>query len=320
MAIIIKAKTHYECKQVRGNMETIGNVTLNYDYYTDGDIYSDGEEIENKLLEIAKDKKNIDSLLYETNIFAEYYHFSPQRQFIVEGMDIRKSDTVLEIGSGCGAVTGALARKAKNVDCIELSKRRSLINAHQNRENDNVQIYVANYENVQIEKKYDVITLIGVFEYAAHYIHSDNPYEDFLNNVLGKIKSKGKIYIAIENKFGAKYFAGCKEDHTGRVCDGIEGYQTNSKVRTFSYYEWIELLKKCGCSNYRFMYPYPDYKFPTEIYSDDFLPTNSGDLKKASDYSQKRRVFFDEENFIHNLYIEKEFRIFSNSFLIEITK
>ena len=45
-------------------------------------------------------------------------------------MEIQDTDEVLEVGAGMGAITGALAAKAKKVDCIELSKRRSLVNAH----------------------------------------------------------------------------------------------------------------------------------------------------------------------------------------------
>ena len=47
------------------------------------------------------------------------YHFSHIRQNIVQWLPITKSHKVLEIGSGCGAVTGALARLAGDVTCIE---------------------------------------------------------------------------------------------------------------------------------------------------------------------------------------------------------
>ena len=40
--------------------------------------------------------------------------------------------------------------------------------------------------------------------------------------------------MAIENKLGLKYFAGCKEDHVGRMFEGIEGYKNTSGVETFS--------------------------------------------------------------------------------------
>ena len=48
-------------------------------------------------------------------------------------MPITKEDRVLEIGAGCGAITGTLAAKAGSVDCIELSRSRSLVNATRQR-------------------------------------------------------------------------------------------------------------------------------------------------------------------------------------------
>lgn len=44
----------------------------------------------------------------------------------------------------------------------------------------------------------------------------------------------GRIVIAIENKYGLKYFAGCKEDHLGTYFSGIENYEAGGGVRTFS--------------------------------------------------------------------------------------
>lgn len=44
----------------------------------------------------------------------------------------------------------------------------------------------------------------------------------------------GRIVIAIENKYGLKYWAGCKEDHTGRYFDGLMGYPEGGSARTFT--------------------------------------------------------------------------------------
>ena len=84
--------------------------------------------------------------------------------------------------------------------------------------------------------------------------------------------------------------------------------------------EGIDLLKKCGINNYKFYYPYPDYKFPRIIYSDDYLPSKNDNFERASNYSSKRRVFFDEARFYKSLVLDQEFKIFSNSFLIELRK
>lgn len=100
-------------------------------------------------------------------------------------MDISKNDSVLEIGSGCGGITGALAREAKGVTCIYLSKRRSLTNAYKNRDNDNIKIYVGNYQDIKLDNRFDVITLIGVFEYSLYYMQDNDPFESML---YGEIK------------------------------------------------------------------------------------------------------------------------------------
>ena len=121
------------------NIEKIGNLILDYTFYNGDDEYSDGK-VEDVLLEIVKNNIGYDHIIDKSDDFAIFYHLSKSREFITEVMDISKSDSLLEIGAGCGAITGALAREARDVTCIDLSKRRSLINAYKNRDNDNIKI------------------------------------------------------------------------------------------------------------------------------------------------------------------------------------
>lgn len=297
----------------------IQNIKLDLSFYNGDDLYSDGD-IEDEILEIVKKANDYDKYINESDRFEIFYHLSREREMIVQPMDISLSQNVLEVGAGCGAITGALARKAKNVDCIELSKKRSLINAYRNRQYNNIKIYVGNYEDIRVDKQYDVITLVGVLEYAGCYIKGENPYEDMLKNLKDKLCQHGKVYIAIENRLGMKYFSGCKEDHYGKEFVGIEGYRDSSLIRTFSYYELVELIKRAGFSEYTFFYPFPDYKFPHKIYSDEYLP-QKGDLQEiGTNYTSSRRQFFDERKAFDSLFMREEFKIFSNSFLVELKK
>ena len=107
-------------------IEEIGNVQLILDDYKGIDHYSDGA-IEDDLLNIVRFEKDYDAAIERDGRWPVFYHLSTRRETIVQPMDIIKKDSVLEIGAGCGAVTGALAAKAGNVDCVELSKKRSLI-------------------------------------------------------------------------------------------------------------------------------------------------------------------------------------------------
>ena len=111
------------------------------------------------------------------------YHLSPVRENIIEWIPFKENAKVLEIGSGCGAITGKLAEKSGNVTCVELSKKRSLINAYRNKEKNNIEIMVGNFQDIEknLDDDYDYILLIGVLEYAASYIKSNSPYREFLD-------------------------------------------------------------------------------------------------------------------------------------------
>lgn len=297
--------------------EEVGKVKLILDYYNGTDQYTDGD-VENDILDIVQSGEDFDAAIERDGRWPVLYHLSKRRETIIQPMNISKTDTVLEIGSGCGALTGALAEKAQRVDCIELSKRRSLINAYRHKNYNNIRIIVANFNDVVFEDQYDVITLIGVLEYAGSYMKTDNPYLDLLKRVRDLIKPGGRLYIAIENRFGLKYFAGCSEDHTGREFDGIEGYHFSDKVRTFSKAELTELLYKAGYEKSRFFYPFPDYKLPTTIFSDEFLP-KPGQLNEAgANYGQPRHQYFNEVIAFAHMKSGEDFKQFSNSYLIEV--
>ena len=93
-----------------------------------------------------------------------------------------------------------------------------------NKKYDNIEILVGNFQDISqnLNEKFDYITLIGVFEYSAGYIGGEQPYVDMLKTVSRFLKPDGKLIIAIENRLGLKYWAGCREDHVGDFFEGIE--------------------------------------------------------------------------------------------------
>lgn len=303
--------------------EKIGKVLLDLTLYSGKDLYSEGEN-EDLLLEAVKSypTEQYNRLIKEKKTWSFMYHLSHIRENIVEWIPQLEGANVLEIGAGCGAITGALSKHAKNVTCVELSKKRSMINAYRHKDCDNICIKVGNFEDIEkkLDASYDVITLIGVFEYADSYINAEEPYVSFLSMVKKHLKPDGRIVIAIENKFGLKYFAGCKEDHVGSYFKGIEGYKDIKGVKTFSKNEITEIFKTCGFSQIDFYYPYPDYKLPVVIYSDDYLP-RVGELQmNQRNFDADRVNLFDESKAFDEIIREGQFPLFSNSFLIMLSK
>lgn len=299
--------------------EQIGNIKLNLNWYLGTDLYSDGD-IEDEILSIVKnhDKSEYNRIINEKKDWAVLYHLSQIRENIVNFLEFEPNSSVLEIGAGCGAVTGALSRKANKVTCIELSKKRSTINAYKNKECNNVEILVGNFTDIEqhLEEKFDYITLIGVFEYAASYISSESPYEDFMKIICKHLKPNGKIIMAIENKLGLKYWAGCKEDHTGQFFLGLNNYEGIDTVRTFSKRELEDIFKQFEMEDIDFYYPYPDYKLPMRIYTDSWLPTESELNMNMRNFDNDRLIIFDEAKVYDSLIREGVFPIVSNSFLI----
>lgn len=300
--------------------EKVGNVILNLDYYAGADLYSDGG-VEDELLEIVQNypESEYSRIISERASWPILYHLSSIRKNCVEWIELDKKAAVLEIGAGCGAITGALALKVPNgkVTCVELSKRRSLINATRHKDHGNIEIIVENFEDVEKSlPKFDVITLIGVLEYAKSYIHAKAPFEIFLNAILQHLNPNGQLIIAIENKIGMKYWAGCREDHTGRFFDSIEDYPENQNIRTFSRKELTVLLEKSGYKRLKFYYPYPDYKLPMAIYSDSYLPQNKTLYQNIRNFDQDRLRLFDESKAWDTILNSGLFPEFSNSFLV----
>lgn len=300
-------------------MFNIGKVIIDDTLYSGIDLYSDGS-IEDEMLQIAQNygKEDYNRIIIEKRSWPILYHFSNVRENIVTWLPITKKDKVLEIGAGCGAITGALSHMAEKVDAVELSMKRSMINAYRHKESDNICIKVGNFQDIEknIENNYDIITLIGVFEYAQNYIVAKNPYMEFLKNIRQHLAKNGKLIIAIENKFGLKYWAGCREDHTGGFFDGIEGYGKDINVRTFGKKELETLLKNASFKHVEFYYPYPDYKLTEKVFSDECLPKSQDLNSNYRNFDMDRLELFDEQKVYDGLIQEGLFPEFSNSFLV----
>ena len=288
---------------------------LNMDYYSGQDYYSDGD-IEDLLLDIVKSHNDFESVLTTDNRWPILYHLSPIRENIINWYPFRKDASCLEIGGGCGAITGALCKELGEVKVVELSKRRSSINYERHKSFDNLEILVGNLNDIEFDRKFDYITLIGVLEYAGSFTKTKEPYRDFLKQIKKYLRPDGKLIIAIENRYGLKYFAGAREDHTGKYFDSITGYQNNESVRTFGRAELEQLLTESGFGEYDFYYPHPDYKMPLEIYSEEYLPSKNTPLPKSPNFDYERYELFGEAEAFKGIIENGQFPFFANSFLL----
>jgi SAM-dependent methyltransferase len=170
------------------------------DYYKNESNYSDGTDVEEEILNMIKSNahKNPEQLLNAS--WPVFYHLSPLRENILNWYPFKKNCTILEVGSGCGAITGLLCKMAKSVVSVELTEKRAYINFERHKEYQNLAIYAGNLENMQFSHKFDYIVVNGVLEYAGRFISGGNPYAKFLSILTSYLENNGIILLAIENR------------------------------------------------------------------------------------------------------------------------
>lgn len=293
---------------------------FNLKWYKDGDLYSDGP-VEDTIIKIIAENEpeKYSEAIAKHMSWPAYYHLTHLRKNILNWYPFKKGSSVLEIGCGMGAITNMLCDKCHEVTAVELSKRRAMAALLRCRERENLEIIVGNLNDIEFEKKFDYITLIGVLEYQGTFTDTENPYLDFLMEIKKLLKPDGKLLIAIENKYGLKYWCGAREDHTGLPFEGMNQYTlSNREVRTFSRKELEGLVKDSGFQNTFFYYPMPDYKLPTVVYSQERLPQNENMHNLLPYYIPDKITLVADEMAIYKDVIENGvFEFFANSFLVE---
>ena len=291
--------------------------------------YSDGIEKENYILNSIKKAKNItddsEELMKMAKDWPSYYHLGIGRSNILKALNLPYNVKILELGSGCGALTRYLGEKYESVDGIEGSSERAQIAYERCRDLKNVKIFCSDFNRVKFNNSYDIVTLIGVLEYSPKYcllnqLDSTDACLMLLKLAKTALKENGILLIAIENKIGIKYWSGCPEDHTGKIFSSIYGYPEGKGVITFSKKELNSLLEKAGFLNNSFYSCFPDYKFASTIFSDiknekDFYLHNWVAIPFRP-YSIPRSYTFHEGLAIKTLSKSGLLREFANSFLV----
>ncbi|MBK9953216.1 MAG: glycosyltransferase [Candidatus Competibacteraceae bacterium] len=291
--------------------------------------YSDGDTAENYLLDSIKKTKDLSlrgrALSRYIIDWPSMYHFSELRANLLRPFEpFIKKRHILEIGCGCGAMTRYMGEIGASVTALEGSLRRASIASARCRDLDNVSVFCDNAENFNNEELYDVVTLIGVLEYSRIFISGENPPLEMLRLARSLLKPEGTLIIAIENRFGLKYFAGAPEDHLGTPYSGIsDHYQRNTAV-TFGRRQLERLLEVAGLGKPAFLFPFPDYKLPNVIITETGLkhPNTSeivGNLLVQQSLRAQGRPYvgaFSEQSAWYGIVEEGIVDSVANSFLI----
>lgn len=247
--------------------------------------YTDGDSIEQRIAEIIRNSSDlsVQSSELERAItdWPSLYHLGRGRINLLLPFADRLGGDTLEIGCGCGAITRALGEFGGQVLAVEGSGVRAAIAASRCRDLPNVSVVHESFDRFECDDRFDVVTLIGVLEYARKYFNvptGKDPVVAMLEAAKRFLRPGGVLLLAIENQLGLKYFAGSPEDHVGIPMYGVEDLYLDNDVVTFGEQELRGLLRISGFQHQAWWYPFPDYKFPVSVFSEAAVTNPCCDL------------------------------------------
>lgn len=194
-------------------------------------------------------------------------------------LPISKESRVLDLGCGWGAASMALAEIAGQVVSMDATWERVRfldIRRQQQGVTNITPIHGGDTLTFPFpDGQFDLIVLVGVLEWLGESYPELPPREaqlKALHNLRRLLAPGGRLYIAIENRFGYDYLMG-RPDHNGipfvgllprSLADWVSRKKTGEPFRTYQYSMagYRQLLEEAGFGGTEFYGNLPQYRHP----------------------------------------------------------
>lgn len=255
----------------------------------------------------ADNKIMLESLRYGTAREALLKHqpwledvvYSPKRQAGLEILQLCGDEVCIDYGCMWGALTVPLALRTKFVLGVDQTlESLQFLKARLRDEGvDNVALLRNSLREMPVlpdQVRVDVAVVNGVLEwipedgdvelktyYGKHHpkVYSGHPgeqQESFLRLVHQNLNEKGKLYLAIENRFDFKMFLGVKDPHSNTLFTTVLPRKVANWISlaklgrpyinwTYSFAGIASFLERTGFSKVDLYMCFPDYRFPESI-------------------------------------------------------
>lgn len=222
----------------------------------------------------------------------------------------KKDANVLDIDSDNIQVIESIVKNNKNVDIICNSKEKSYALNENLKSYSNYEIKVGNYNVIELNKKYDYITVIGTLNKQNDNMNAKEKINNIIKYSLPKLAKSGKILLCVDNTFGMKYFTSLKADDN-LLCNLSTTISKSNLDKIFSNFN----LK------YKYYYMLPDFHYANVIFTDNYLPNGDNILRNYT-FPVNDYVSYSETEAFEKVISEdkKKFPFFANVFFVEISK
>ncbi|MBD5464409.1 MAG: hypothetical protein HDR22_01035 [Lachnospiraceae bacterium] len=155
------------------------------------------------------------------------------------------------------------------------------------------------------------------------------PYEEKeqgapkLQKLFQMLTDQGRLYLAVENPFSLHRIAGeAEEDGSFFKAFLPKGFE-KSKGMSLSFLtaQAKTAMQHCGKEySFKVYYPYPDIRFPSAVYTEEYLPGPGECDENLYNFHHARFGFFDEMMAVDELVKAGVYSQFASGYLLEIAK
>ncbi len=194
-------------------------------------------------------------------------------------LPLEKRFNVLDLGCGWGTISLNLSNHVSEIHALDLTLPRLLFLKQWADSRGLKNLFVACAGDLQHlpypDDFFDIVIMNGVLEWVALSFEG-NPMQvqlNYLQEIRRILKREGKLYLAIENRYNYRYFLGKPDDHSGllfgsilprRIADLYSRIKKGKAYRTYtySYYQYLSMLRSSGFPNVNAFIAYPIYRYP----------------------------------------------------------
>ena len=269
-----------------------------------GNYWSNLDIEENKKILLETDVLGVEESVRK--YYPEYFDviFSPKRAAGLLFLDPMPNEIVIDAGCMWGALSVPLARAGCTVISIDQTLESLLLLNKRFKEEklNNVHLICSDLKKIKFQKEsFDKAVVNGVLEWIPEMetielkkffgkktlsptrYNSQNPrdmQQEFLKNLYFGLKTGGKLYLAIENRYDLLYFFGLPDPHCDvKFITFMPRFIQNiiSKILLKRrYVNWLyspnelkKLVKDAGFNDVIVYYAFPHYQHPDYILTKD---------------------------------------------------
>ena len=244
-----------------------------------------------KISDIIDSNENIEDILVEENDIRVLHQLTGLGDALLSWYEFDSKASILEIGSGCGRLTGLLLNRLDDVWAYEENTDTLSILEKRYSSNSNLHA-VSSLSLIPDDKKFDYVTLIGC-----------EINEETLAEAKSFLKPDGELIIAVNNEFSLRHWT------------GLPSFGPSISVNRLK-----SLLSQAEFYSQEFYYPYPDYIMPLQIFTPERLPYANEITNHTQNFVANQVIFHDQAYETAKLIENGLYEAYVNSFLVICSK